>query len=73
MRIVSTIAVVAVAASLAGCVSYHRHEREDRVIQHRGGSYRVERRHDHGGYHRHRYEHRQHRHHRPPPPPVHCD
>ena len=73
MRIISSLAVVVLLPSLSGCLSYHPHEREDRVIEHRTGSYRAERHHGHGGYHRRpHYEYRHHRHHRPPPP-AHCD
>ena len=60
MRMLSVIIVAALAASLAGCVSYHRHEREERVVEHRTGSYRVERYRDHGGGHRHHDYHRHH-------------
>ncbi|MEA2735402.1 MAG: hypothetical protein QOE14_1853 [Humisphaera sp.] len=55
MRLISTIALITLAASLSGCISYHRHEREERVVEHRSGSYRVERAHDHGGYDRRPY------------------
>ncbi len=50
MRIVSTIAVAALAVSLAGCVSYSKHEREERVVEHRSGSSHGERSHRYGGY-----------------------
>lgn len=57
MRIVSTIAVAVLAASLGGCLSYSKHEREDRVIEHRSGSHRAEGYDRHGGYHRSRHDH----------------
>ena len=67
MRIISTILAAALATSLAGCLSYSRHEREDRVVEHRGGGYRAERSHHHGGYHRgdrqDDHDHYRHRHH----------
>ena len=57
MRIVSTIAVAALALSLGGCLSYSKHEREDRVVEHRHGSSHGERSHRYGGYHeRHRHD-----------------
>ena len=71
MRIISTIAVAAViATTLSGCVSYSKHEREERVVAHRSGGYRAEGYDRHGGYYRHRdhhdrYDHGGHdRHHR---------
>jgi hypothetical protein len=55
MRIISTIAVAALALSMAGCLSYSKHEREDRVVEHRRGSHHDERSHRYGGYYeRHR-------------------
>ena len=62
MRILSTIIVAALAMSLAGCVSYSRHEREDRVVEHRHGGYRAERSHHHGGYYRRGDRHDGHHH-----------
>ena len=64
MRIISTIIVAVIAMSVTGCVSYSRHEREDRVVEHRHGGYHGERSHRHGGYYRHRYDHHRHDHHR---------
>ena len=61
MRIVSTIIVAALATSLAGCISYSRHESE-RVVEHRSGSYRGERSHSDGGYYRDGDHHDHHRH-----------
>ena len=58
MRILSTIIVAALAMSLAGCVSYSRHEREDRVVEHR----HAERSHHHGGYYRRGDRHDGHHH-----------
>ncbi len=56
MRIVSTIAVAALALSMAGCLSYSKHEREARVVEHRHGSSHGERSHRYGGH----YEGRRH-------------
>jgi hypothetical protein len=65
MRIISTIVMIILVASLAGCLSYSRHDREDRVIEHRSGSYHGGRSHRYGGYYRDRHEHRDHHgHHR---------
>ena len=56
MRIISTLAVAALAISLGGCLSYSKHEREDRVVEHRHGSSHGERSHRYGGsYERHRH------------------
>ena len=52
MRIVSTIAAAALALSLSGCLSYSKHEREERVVEHRHGSSHGERSHHYGGYYR---------------------
>ena len=60
MRIISTIAVIALAISLAGCVSYSRHEREERVIAHRSDGYYGERHHRHGGYYGRHHDHYRH-------------
>ena len=58
MRIVSTIIVAALATSLAGCISYSRHESE-RVVEHRSGSSHGERSHSYGGYYgRDHHDHR---------------
>jgi hypothetical protein len=65
MRIISTLCVIALAASLAGCVSYSRHEREERVIAHRSDGYHAERHHRSGGYYgRHDGHYRHHDRHR---------
>jgi hypothetical protein len=64
MRIISIITVAVLATSLAGCISYSRHEREERVVEHRSGSYRGERSHSYGGYYGHDHDdHHHHRHH----------
>jgi hypothetical protein len=55
MRIISAIIVAALATSLAGCLSYSRHEREDRVVEHRHGGYHRGDRQDHHDHHRHRH------------------
>jgi hypothetical protein len=52
MRIISTLIVAALATSLTGCISYSRHDREERVVEHRSGSYRGERSHSDAGYYR---------------------
>jgi hypothetical protein len=62
MRIISTVVIIVLAASLAGCLSYSRHERDDRVIEHRSGSHHGERSHRYGGYYRDRHGHHGHRH-----------
>jgi hypothetical protein len=59
MRIISAIIVAALATSLAGCISYSRHETE-RVVEHRSGSYHAERGHSYGGYYDH--DHDEHHH-----------
>jgi len=72
MRITSTIAVAVLAMSLGGCLSYSKHERDERVVEHRSGSYHGERSHHYGGYygdpdgHHHRHDggHRDYRGHR---------
>jgi len=57
MRIISTITLTLLVTTLAGCVSYSRHESHERVVEHRSGSYHGERSHSYGGYYGDRDHH----------------
>ena len=62
MRIIPTIMLALLATRLAGCISYSRHDLEERIVEHRSGSYHDERSHSYGGYYGNRHD--DHHHHR---------